>query len=115
MNLMSFVKRIAPFVLTFAVGLLIASFFVTVAAPSFQFRRGFSRHREMDRQMRMENDRLRDENNRLQKRLAEMEQEKRDWVLDTVEVPNPPAPAYAVPPPPAPPVMPMRTVPSKAR
>ena len=105
MNFLSFIKRIAPFFMTFAVGLFIASFFVTVAAPNFEFRRGFSRHREMDRQMRMENDRLREENNRLKNRLAEME--KRDWVLE---------PSFDVPPPPpVAPVMPMRTVPSKAR
>ena len=34
-----FFKRIVPFFLTFAVGLFIASFFVTIAAPNFQFRR----------------------------------------------------------------------------
>ena len=106
MNIKSLVKRIAPFFLTFAVGLFIASFFVTVAAPNFQFRRGFSRHREMDRQMRMENDRLRQENNRLKNRLAETE--KRDWVFENdLDVPPPP--------PPVAPVMPMKTVPSKSR
>ena len=99
MNFLSLIKRVAPFVLTFAVGLFIASFFVTVAAPSFQFRRGFTRHREMDRQMRIENERLREENNRLRNRLAEME--KRDWVLEEL--------------PPPPPAMPMKTVPYKGR
>ena len=103
MCFLSIIKRVAPFLLTFAVGLFIASFFVTVAAPNFQIRRGFSRHREMDRQMRMENDRLREENNRLKNRLAEME--KRDWVLERdLDVPPPP-----------PPTMPMKSVPSKSR
>jgi len=62
-----FVKRIVPFFLTFAVGLFIASFFVTVAAPSFQIpNRGWRRnHRQYDRQMELENQRLRDENLRL--------------------------------------------------
>ena len=32
-----FIKRFFPFLLTFAAGLVIASFFVTVTAPSFQF------------------------------------------------------------------------------
>jgi len=106
MCFVSVIKRIAPFLLTFSVGLLIASFFVTVSAPNFQLRRGFSRHREMDRQMRMENDRLREENNRLKNRLTDME--KRDWVLDhDLDVPPPP--------PPVPPTMPMKTVPSRAR
>ena len=62
-----FVKRIVPFFLTFAVGLFIASFFVTIAAPSFQFKsRNWKRnHRQYDRQMELENQRLRDENLRL--------------------------------------------------
>lgn len=114
----SVIKRIAPFFLTFAVGLFIASFFVSVAAPNFQFRRGFNKHREMDRQMQSENQRLRDENDRLRNRLAEME--KRDWVLDSdIEVPPPP-----IVPKTAPkmnidvneiPTLPMKTVPSKSR
>ena len=62
-----FVKRIVPFFLTFAVGLFIASFFVAVAAPNFQFKsRNWKRnHRQYDRQMELENQRLRDENLRL--------------------------------------------------
>jgi len=105
MNFISLVKRVAPFFLTFAVGLFIASFFVTVAAPNFQFRRGFNRHRQMDRQMQLENQQLREENNRLKNRLAEAE--KSDWVLESdLDVP---------PPPPVPPTMPMKTVPYKAR
>jgi len=104
MKVLSIVKRIAPFALTFAVGLFIASFFVTVGAPNFRFGRGFNKHREMDRQLRIENERLREENNRLNKRLEEMQ--KRDWVIE---------PSFDVPPPPPPAVMPMRSVPSKAR
>jgi hypothetical protein len=107
MNFISLVKRVAPFALTFAIGLFIASFFVTVAAPSFQFRRGFNRHREYDRQREMRIADLERENQRLTNRLAEME--KRDWVLDEDELNVPP------PPPPVAPVMPMKTVPSKAR
>ncbi len=114
----SVVKRIAPFFITFAVGLFIASFFVSVAAPNFQFRRGFNKHREMDRQMQSENQRLRDENERLRNRLADME--KRDWVLDSdLDVPPPP-----IGPKTAPkvnmdvneiPTLPMKTVASKQR
>lgn len=58
-------KRLLPFFLTFAVGLFIASFFVTVAAPNFEFNRGFRRHRQYDQMMQFENQRLRDENARL--------------------------------------------------
>lgn len=102
MNFMSLVKRIAPFLLTFAVGLFIASFFITVAAPNFQFRRGgFNRHREMDRQMNCENQRLREENERLRNRLTEMEES--DWVLP----PNVNMPVA--------PIKPLYTVPNKSR
>ncbi len=107
MNFVSIVKRVAPFVLTLTVGLFIASFFMTVAAPNFNFKRnGFKNHRQMDRQIRSENKRLREENIRLKNRMAEME--RRDWVLGTVEVPM-------TPPPPVEPVMPMKTVPYKSR
>ncbi len=37
--LVGLLKRFAPFLITFAVGLFIASFFVTIAMPRFQFRR----------------------------------------------------------------------------
>lgn len=106
MNLMSLVKRIAPFVLTFAVGLFIASFFVTVSAPSFKFKRGFNKHREYDRQREMRINELQTENDRLRKRVADLE--KRDWVLDTVDVPAPPEPPKVS-------TLPMKSVPSKAR
>lgn len=105
----SVVKRIAPFLLTFSIGLLIASFFVTVAAPNFQFRRsGFKRHREYDREREMRLSDLERENNCLKKRMADMEKQ-RDWVLESdLDVP---------PPPPAPvaPTMSMKSVPSRAR
>ena len=66
-----FVKRVLPFFLTFAVGLFIASFFVTVAAPSFQFQnRSWKRnHRQYDRQREIEIQRLREENVRLKSEL----------------------------------------------
>ena len=59
-----FVKRVVPFFLTFAVGLFIASFFVTIAAPTFQFQnRGWRKnHRQYDRQREAEIQRLREEN-----------------------------------------------------
>lgn len=109
MNFLSLVKRVAPFVLTFAVGLFVASFFVTVAAPSFQFDRGFRRHRECERRMQFENRQLREENDRLMRQLQEAN--KRDWVLDeSLDLPAPPPPPTVIKP-----VMPMKTVPSRAR
>jgi len=111
MNFVSIIKRVAPFVLTFAVGLFIASFFVTVAAPNFKFNRGISKHRQYHRRIEAENQRLREENLRLKSRVSEME--KRDWVLDEAptSIPNlPEAPAA-----PAVPVVPMKSVPYKSR
>lgn len=66
-----FIKRVAPFFLTFSLGLFIASFFVTVAAPNFQFKRGWSRHREYHRKLEFENQRLREENSLLKRQLSE--------------------------------------------
>ena len=56
-------KRIIPFVLTFAVGLFIASFFVSIALPSFDVKRDGHRGRRFhDRQQLIkEIDRLNEE------------------------------------------------------
>jgi len=55
-------KRIIPFALTFAAGLFLASFFVSVGLPADRWRnsRRFNRYQEMQ-QLRLENDRLRDQ------------------------------------------------------
>ncbi len=93
-----FTKRVLPFFLTFAVGLFIASFFVSIAAPSFQFPNRSSRrnHREYDRQRELEIQRLRDENYRL-KNQQTMNLENADFQNLKYSVPPPPMP-------PAPPV-----------
>lgn len=92
-------KRFVPFFAAFALGLLVASFFVSVAAPSFRFGSGF-RHREYDRQMQFENQRLREENFRLrQQQTADNNiQQKTDFGGDINEL--------VPPPPPLPPVAP---------
>lgn len=68
-----FLTRIIPFLLTFAVGLFIAGFFVSVTAPSFQFNRGGWKgtHRQYHIRIESENQRLRDENMRLRNQMAE--------------------------------------------
>lgn len=73
-----FIKRVIPFFLTFAVGLFIASFFVTIAAPRFEFKnRGWKKnHRQYDRQREAEIQRLREENMRLKNQLTEMEKQE---------------------------------------
>jgi len=93
-----FVKRVVPFFLTFAVGLFIASFFITIAAPNFQFRRDFRKHREYHRTMESKIQRLTEENARLTRELVE--KEKRDMTNYAFEydlavpppLPMPPAP-----------------------
>ncbi len=57
-------KRAIPFILTFAFGLIIASFFVNIM-PSFEFKRGKKRCKKANQELRLENDRLRQENSRL--------------------------------------------------
>lgn len=61
-----FIKRILPFFATFAVGVFIASFFVTIKGPGFS-RGGKCRHEA--RRLMMENEALRNENLRLQNEL----------------------------------------------
>jgi cell shape-determining protein MreC len=85
-----FIKRILPFFLTFSLGLLIASFFVSIAAPNFNFKkRGFNRHRKYDRRMEFENRQLRDENNRLKQQLLEKENQN---LSEDLDIPAPPLP-----------------------
>jgi|SRR5688500_2380664 len=64
-------KRVLPFFLTFAAGLFIASFFVSIASPSsFNFPRRSHKYREMHR-LRMENQDLRRSNSELRRQLEE--------------------------------------------
>ena len=90
-----FIKRILPFFLTFAVGLFIASFFVSVAAPSFQFKnRDGKKHREYHR--------LKYENRQLRERVQRLERERSMAASEfevNLDVPPPPMPPM---PPPAP-------------
>ncbi len=80
-----FIKRIVPLLLTFAVGLFIASFFVSVAAPNFSFknRNWRKNHRQYHQQIESENQRLKTENFRLKKELAE--KERREIIVSDVE------------------------------
>ena len=93
-----FLKRFVPFFLTFAAGLFIASFFVSVAAPFS----GFSRGERRFGYIRM----LREENQRLQDRVNELEEQQTaspcvtvdTWDGTTYEVPPPPPPRHPAPP-----------------
>ena len=91
----SFIKRFVPFFLTFALGLLVASFFVSVAAPRLNFNRE-GKHGRYYR-MKCENERLRRENLRLERQLAERNASEAEFM--SLDVPMPPMPPM---PPPAP-------------
>ena len=91
-----FIKRVFPFFLTFAVGLFIASFFVSVAAPNFQFNRGRRNHREYDRMMESRIKQLEEQNVRLRSELLEKDDVETN--VFQLDVPPPPMP----PPPPRP-------------
>ena len=60
-----FFRRIVPFFATFAIGMFVASFFVTIGAPRFNFGEGRRRHCEerfrRDNQLRIENEQLRNQ------------------------------------------------------
>ena len=99
MRWLALLKRFVPFFLTFTLGLFVASFFVSIAAPSFQFKnRGWKRHQEYKR-MKCENERLRE-------RLQRLERERMN---DDFEM------NLNVPPPPLPPAPPALSVPRRDR
>ena len=87
-------KRVLPFFLTFAAGLFIASFFVSIAAPSFSFPRRSHKYREMHR-LRMENQDLRRSNGELRRQLE-------DARRNAEMVPSADFDFYVPPPPPPP-------------
>ncbi len=97
---LGFIKRVLPFALTFVVGLFIASFFVTIAAPNFQFpsRERRKNHRQYDQQIESENKRLKEINIRLKNQL--LEQDSQEFSTSDLK--------YTVPPPSAPNAVPSR-------
>lgn len=93
-------KRVLPFFLTFAGGLLVASFFVSVTAPSMPFGARTYRFNRCREAKRIQNDylELKRENERLQRELNEARQGA-DVELDKL-VPPVAVPDVAPPPPP---------------
>jgi len=74
-------KRIIPFALTFAVGLFIASFFVSIAFPGERWRSGRRAHKWSElKQLRMDNEELREKNRSLRTQNEEMR--KKDWDVE---------------------------------
>jgi hypothetical protein len=103
-------KRIIPFVLTFAAGLFLASFFVSIGLPTSRWRveRRFNRHQE-SQQLRRDLDNLREryraleaENEELRRSLGDA-----DFVIPDA-VPPVDFEEHHPPQPPAPPKQPKR-------
>ena len=99
-------KRVVPFLITFAAGLFIASFFITIAAPNFGAGRRQARNNQL-RQVRMEVEELRRERCRLRDEIENLRRER-----TTVQATEPlgEVDVFAVPPPP-----PVPTVNGKTR
>jgi hypothetical protein len=96
------IKRLLPFVATFAIGVFIASFFVDLSRPRMGFRGPGRRWQEMQR-MRFENEELKNENLRLRNEMENMRWEPQHSG-DVLEIPKPGLDEWSVPPPPPPPV-----------
>ncbi len=91
------IKRFLPFLATFAVGIFVASFFVSVA-PNFGRSEWKSRKKAECRRLKAENERLRNENERLKLQLDQRE----SWhELPRISHPGP-GPEFPVEPPPPP-------------
>jgi hypothetical protein len=100
-----FFKRVVPFLLTFAAGLFIASFFVTIAAPNLSnFRRNREYRKSEMQRLRLENRDLRDSVDRLRRENEELRRQSMSWdhsdIREAVppvvlEPPQPPPPSRA--------------------
>lgn len=93
MQYTGFIKRFLPFALTFAAGLFIASLFVPIGFAKFGSRHR-ERHRNEDRQLRLEVEQLRKEKCDLRRQLeakqANSEFENTFDAPASVELPVPP-------------------------
>ena len=78
-------KRFVPFALTFAAGLFIASFFVSIALPegNWRSRRGFNKRMEIER-LQAENQQLRDQLRLERVQNEELRRTRMDENLDFV-------------------------------
>jgi hypothetical protein len=98
MEFIGILKRVGPFILTFVAGLIIASFFVSVTAPNFNWNSKRSQYKfSKMRHIKHENRQLRNENLRLKMEIEQLKQLtlKDGAVTDPafdVEAPQPPPP-----------------------
>jgi hypothetical protein len=95
MSYLAIFKRIIPFFLTFAAGLLIASIFVPISAPRFERseRSGKWRHH---RECKREKESLRRENMRLRQEIETMQRNEFQELKLDLDVPPPPPPPRVV-------------------
>lgn len=105
MQYIGIIKRVIPFFLTFAAGLFIASFFVSLSAPSFGGVRKDRSERHGKKHCKSENERLRAENERLKSENELMKQTNVEINFGDLELDVPPPP-----PPPAVRELKMKTV-----
>ena len=106
MSYLAVFKRVIPFFLTFAAGLLIASIFVPITAPNFNGFQNRRSHRMREyRHLKMEVQQLRAEKCRMKRELEELRR------INTEQTPNWDAvPAFDLPVPPPPPASVPRVV-----
>jgi len=79
MGILGLLKRFIPFVLTFAAGLLIASFFVPLAFPGSRWRAGKDRRHKYVERIERENNDLRQENADLKRELESLKSTPLGW------------------------------------
>ena len=92
-------KRFVPFLLALGFGLLVASFFVSIALPNIRFTRQWRSQREYHQMMEFENQRLRMENCRLRREaMRNRMHQDTDFNSDLQELVPPPAPLPPAPP-----------------
>ena len=66
-------KRFLPFFLTFATGLFVASFFISIPRPGIGFNNRGSRRFHAFQELKSENQQLREENDRLREELGTLQ------------------------------------------